>query len=116
MAVYVLVSTDPTNLVIVEGPIVWDGQTPYQLPPNTQAMLASAASAAGYTYPPPDIGTTNMLSLQQKALNALTSNATYLGIGTPTTAQAVAQVASLTRQVNALIRLQLNLLDSTSGT
>jgi hypothetical protein len=57
-----------------------------------------------------------MLSLQQKALNALTSNATYLGIGTPTTAQAVAQVASLTRQVNALIRLQLNLLDSTSGT
>jgi hypothetical protein len=57
-----------------------------------------------------------MVALQQKALNALTSNSTYLGIGTPTTGQAVAQVASLTRQVNALIRLQLNLLDSTSGT
>jgi hypothetical protein len=87
--------------------------------------------------------TANVRDLQAKAEAALanniaalalpdptTGNDTYLAIVNPTQAQAVAQVASLTRQnnalvaqvtaltrqVNALIRLAQGLLDSTNGT
>lgn len=58
----------------------------------------------------------NQTALLQASANALATNATYQAIGTPTQAQAVAQVAALTRQVNALIRLAANQLTSTSGT
>lgn len=43
--------------------------------------------------------------LLTKAANALTANATFQAIGSPTNAQVLAQVRLLTRQVNALIRL-----------
>lgn len=62
------------------------------------------------------VSATNQQSLQQKAQAALATNATYLGLASPTTAQAVAQVAVLTRECSAVIRLLLGLLDSTSGT
>lgn len=58
----------------------------------------------------------NSDSLTAKATAALTNNATYQAIASPTTAQAVAQVAALTRQVNALIRVANGLLDDTTGT
>jgi hypothetical protein len=58
----------------------------------------------------------NQSTLQQRAQIALVSNATYLAITNPTTNQAVAQVAALTRQVNALIRVVLAQFDSTVGT
>jgi hypothetical protein len=64
---------------------------------------------------PPDQATVNQQTLQGKASAALAANTTYLA-GNPTTAQAVAQVAALTRQINALIKLQLGQLDDTSGT
>lgn len=54
--------------------------------------------------------------LFDKAAAALTNNQTFLGIATPTQAQAVAQVQALTRQVDALIRLQIGQLDTTAGT
>lgn len=59
---------------------------------------------------------TNRAALQQKAVNALSNNQTFLGIATPTSAQAIAQVQALTRQVDALIRLAANALESISGT
>lgn len=63
-----------------------------------------------------DPATANAGTLEAKAQTALTNNATFLGLASPTNAQAVAQVQALTRQVNALIRLALGLLDSTADT
>ena len=65
---------------------------------------------------------TNRTALQQKANAALAGNQTFLAL-TPTfpltvaEQQAlVAQVAALTRQVNALVYLQLQEFSSTTGT
>lgn len=61
---------------------------------------------------PDNITVDNRDALVAKATTALANNATYLAITSPTNAQVVAQVKALTRQVNALIRLTLNELDS----
>jgi hypothetical protein len=47
----------------------------------------------------------NQETLMERAVAAMTSNADFLALASPTNAQAVAQVQSLTRQVNAIIRL-----------
>lgn len=56
------------------------------------------------------------LAIWAKSPQALSNNETYLAIPTPTQAQAIAQVAALTRQINAIIRLYAGILDSTDGT
>jgi len=58
----------------------------------------------------------NQSMLQQRAQAALVANATYLALATPTAAQVGAQVALLTKECTALIRLLLNKLDDVSGT
>lgn len=58
----------------------------------------------------------NEADLIARAKTAITANAAFLAVTTPTTAQAVAQVKALTRQVNALIRLVGRDLLSTDGT
>jgi hypothetical protein len=58
----------------------------------------------------------NEQTLRDRADQALAGNAAYLGLASPTNAQAVAQVAALTRQQNAVIRLILRKLDTTVGT
>lgn len=58
----------------------------------------------------------NDASLRAKGIGAITANSTYLAIGSPSNAQVLAQVRSLTQQTNALIRLFLQQLDSTAGT
>jgi hypothetical protein len=60
--------------------------------------------------------TANRATLQQRAQAALTANGTYLGLANPTTGEAVAQVARLTRECSALIRLLLDALDDVAGT
>lgn len=46
-------------------------------------------------------------TIEQQAREALAANRTFLALGAPTNAQTLAEVKALTRQVNALIRLQL---------
>lgn len=52
-------------------------------------------------------------TLEQRAAQALETNRTYLALSSPTAAQTAAQVRALTRQVQALIRLNLGVLDGT---
>lgn len=59
---------------------------------------------------------TNRATIEQKAVDALAANATYLAIASPTNAQNAAQVKLLTRECTATIKLLLNLLDDTTGT
>jgi hypothetical protein len=58
----------------------------------------------------------NADALRAKAQQALTANATFQALASPTNAQVLAQVQLLTKECNGLIRLALSLLDSTSGT
>lgn len=54
----------------------------------------------------------NKTTIESQALTALTNNKTFLALSAPTNAQTLAQVKSLTRQMNGVIRLLLNQLDS----
>jgi uncharacterized protein involved in exopolysaccharide biosynthesis len=63
-----------------------------------------------------DPAVANLNTLRSKLQTALTTNTTYLALATPTTAQNTAQIQALSRQMDALIRLIANQLDSTSGT
>lgn len=112
---YVIVSTDPADKIIKDGPILWDGVTVLNLPSGQQSMLESNAIAAGYTYPPDDPSVVNVVTLRQRAGAAIAANITYLAIASPTNAQVAAQVRLLTRECTALIRLALSLTDSTDG-
>jgi hypothetical protein len=58
----------------------------------------------------------NKATIQSRAQAALTANATFLALASPTNAQTLAQVQMLTKECGGLIRLALNVLDSTSGT
>jgi hypothetical protein len=56
----------------------------------------------------------NEATLRSRAQQAITNNTTYLGITGPSNAQVVAQVAALTKQNAALIRLVIGQLDATT--
>lgn len=58
----------------------------------------------------------NGATLTANAVAAIQGNITFLAIASPTAAQVATQVKALTRQVDALIRLAANQLDSTQGT
>jgi hypothetical protein len=58
----------------------------------------------------------NDRTLRDKAATGLTTNTTYLALGSPTNAQNLAQIRALTRQMNGVIRLTLGTLDDVSGT
>lgn len=64
----------------------------------------------------PTLERTNERTILTKMDQALTANATFLAIATPTNAQIAAQVKLLTREVNAIIKLTRNQLDDTTGT
>lgn len=70
--------------------------------PKTQAELDA------------DRDNTNAATIRQQANNALDNNRTYLAIASPTNAQVLAQVRSLTQQMNGVIRLVLGKLDGTN--
>jgi len=95
-----------------------------QIPPDPrnadfrayQAWVAAGNTAPVLPPPPRAQADLNADDLHAKAATALANNAAFQAIASPNTAQAVAQVQALTRQVNALIKLANNLLDDTTGT
>lgn len=59
---------------------------------------------------------TNTRTVEDRARAALTANATFRALQSPTNAQVLAQVRRLTAQCSALIRLTLNDLDTIDDT
>jgi hypothetical protein len=55
-------------------------------------------------------------TVAERAAAALTANAAFLAIASPTNAQTLAQVKALTRECSGLIRMALNEFDTTDGT
>ena len=76
---------------------------------------ADGSQSVQYT-PGPGTPAANLATIQQRAQTALAANATYQAIANPTTNQAVAQVALLTKEITGLIKLALGLFADTSGT
>jgi len=76
------------------------------------AQLQEDESQAGERAAVDATRSANSSTLMSRAVTALTDNATFLDLATPTNAQVVNQVEALTRQCSALIRLQLRLLDA----
>lgn len=58
----------------------------------------------------------NWVALYPKGQQAITNNQAFLAVTAPSQAQAVAQVEALTRQIDAVIRVLLGMLDTTDGT
>lgn len=58
--------------------------------------------------------TATQAQIIQAAQTALSNNQTFLGIASPTNAQAVAQIQALTRQVDGLIRFLVGNFSGTS--
>jgi hypothetical protein len=79
-------------------------------------QITAAQARAAVASEPAAVVEINRRALVAKAQAALASNATYLARSAPTTAQNTAQIKALTQQTNALIRLVVKALDSTSGT
>lgn len=96
---------EPTITVLDGSPVrvwvprPWTAAEWAAKPPAVQAALTAAGNAE---------------TLRQRATSALAGSQAFLAIGTPTTAQVVAQVKALTLQSSALARLALGLLDSTN--
>jgi hypothetical protein len=117
---YVVTLADGTT--VVDGPLRWDPIAEPDWKP--QQLLDNPG--AGYKVLPetPTRRNTGALSVTEqnrstivdRAGRALAVNATFLAIATPTNGQVLTQVQRLTRQVSALIRLQLGAFDDTSDT
>lgn len=98
---------DATRTVTVyDSAGVQTSTRPYTASENALADTSAAAETARI----------NETALRDKARNALTNNATFLADGSVTQAEAVAQVQKLTRQVNALIKLEVRELADQNGT
>ena len=81
-----------------------------------QRPLTAAESATLVAHDASMTVSVNGDNLRGKAKDALAANANYLALANPTNAQTLAQVKALTRQTNALLRLQLNDLGDVSDT
>jgi len=98
---------------VVEAPdassvIPPDGGSVVEVPADSP--VASDYTYDGTTFSPPPVQTATVI--QRKLDAAIDANLAYLALNPPTTAQALAQVGALTRQVNGMLRLLRNRLDS----
>ena len=77
---------------------------------DTDGKPVETVEVKGLPVEPP--GEKNRRSIEERLRQRLDANRDYLALATPTAAQQRAQVARLTRENNALIRLVLDLLDT----
>lgn len=91
-------STDGTTIFIDDEPVTFPAGD------NRTAKQKIDATAAAYPL------------IVSRAQAALTNNATFLAIASPTAAQVATQTKALTRQVNALIRYTQRLFGDASDT
>jgi hypothetical protein len=84
-----------------------------------RALTAAGITTPGFHQipaPPVPVTEANRQTIMDRAATALAANTAYLAVGSPSNAQNLAQIRMLTRECTSLIRLALNLLDSTDGT
>lgn len=81
---------------------------------QVEPILAGHASKAQAELDKAAAERANETTIRTQADQALATNATFLGIASPTNAQVAAQVKALTRQSNGLIRLALRRFDATT--
>lgn len=79
-----------------------------EVPPGAPA--STGATYADGTFTPPPVPTQALI--ERKLDAAIDANLAYLALNPPTTAQSLAQVQALTRQMTGLLRLQRNRLES----
>lgn len=85
------------------GPARWIGPDRLVIPMDAEPT-AEEAEAIRVRLTSPN-GTSDTETLRRQALAAFRANRAYLNLAAPTSAEVRDQVAALTRQVNALIRL-----------
>jgi hypothetical protein len=110
----VVVAIDPADLPIRRGPFMSADPALANLAADEQVMPETDALASGHTYP--TALELHRQTLRDRAVLALDVNAAYLALNPPTAGQVATQVGRLTRECSGLIRLALDLLDSTDGT
>lgn len=95
------------------------GITPRDITSFPNAEIGDTFDGTTLTKAPPSprvVAEGNRAALIEKGKSALVANSTFLAIASPNNAQSLAQIQSLSKQVNALIRLIGNQLDSTTDT
>jgi len=83
-------------------------------PSAVRAAIAASVAVEAAAAAADAVLVANGETLRSRAKTALATNATFLAISSPTAAQVATQSKALTRQVDALIRLAVNALDSVS--
>ena len=81
---------------------------------DTDGKPVETVEIKGLPVEPP--GEKNRRSIEDRLRRRIDANRDYLALASPTAAQQRAQVARLTRETNALIRLVLGLLDTADDT
>lgn len=103
----------PTTTVVFDGPdyqIVETSSAP-ELPLDQPGGSVSRQQV----WKPGSTGA-NLATLQSRAVAALTTNAAFLAIASPTAAQVRDQVILVTKELNALIRLSQNMVATITDT
>ena len=113
---YVIVSTNIADKGIKDGPLLWDGISSFNVGAGLQLITASAAREGGYTRPATPVTELNAATLRERIGVGLAESRVFLGRGTPTNVEIVAQVRLLTRLTTAYGKLLLDQTDTTDGT
>jgi hypothetical protein len=125
MATYILLNgTTVTNIVAWDGVATFDtgSLSVYRLPANPPIVrIGDSYNTATDVVTPradtlPETHAINAGALIAKSAAAIASNNAFIALASPTTAQAVAQVKVLCKELNALLRIAGSLLDDISDT